>query len=412
MKKYLPIFILGFSGFFFVVSYAHAANYTYYRSVTVTSTTSIASGTNANFPMLFSGTYTWLESSSTGGGAGRIQNLVTAPNGGQEAADLIFVTSTPSNAGGSWSCGTSLPFETESYTSSTGAINDWVTIPSESAGAVVYACYGNSSVSTDQSHPSSTWNSTYAGVWHVANPTSSVSTYDSVTGGGGTNNGPVETSTGQIDGAGIWGTHSTDGITTDLNSSSTQRSYSIWFNASGGGGGSLGRLWDKRVSGAQTDEAYFGNDSGIFGIVYSPTWSGGAAGWVWTNGGAEVGPTLNTWYYLTITYNNSSVSNAPIFYINGVATSTSVAVSPSGSPTYNTDDYVIGNRANDYARNWQGKLDEFEIANTIFTPSWVLTQYNNQNSPSTFYAVGSEQTAGGGGGSTPLQMFFNWIMSW
>ncbi len=357
-----------------------ASGYAYDRAITVSANTNIASGTESNFPMLVSSTLASWEPTSLGG---HIQNLVTAPNGGTEPADLIYSTSSY--------CTSPLSFETESYVSSTGALVDWVKVPSLAASQVIYACYGNSSVTTDQSHPSSTWNSTYAGVWHVANPTSSVSTYDSVTGGGGTNNGPVETSTGQIDGAGIWGTHSTDGITTDLNSSSTQRSYSIWFNASGGGGGSLGRLWDKRVSGAQIDEAYFGNDSSIIGIVYAPTWSGGAAGWVWTNGGTG-GPTLNTWYYLTITYNNSSVSNAPIFYINGVATSTSVAISPSGSPTYNTDDYVIGNRANDYARNWQGKLDEFEIANTIFTPSWVLTQYNNQNSPSTFYSVGSEGT--------------------
>ena len=127
MKKYL--LILGFTiALLGVYKDAYAANYTFYRSITVTSTASIASGTNANFPMLFGGTYSWLAASTS---AGQIQNLATSGNpiAIQEPADLIFVTSTPTVSAGAWSCGTSLNFETESYVSSTGAINDWINVP-------------------------------------------------------------------------------------------------------------------------------------------------------------------------------------------------------------------------------------------------------------------------------------------
>ena len=119
--------------------------YTYRSAITVTSSTSIASGTNANFPMLISSALTSWEPTSTGGD---IQNLVIAPNGGQEPADLIFT----SDSG----CTTPLDFETESYSSLTGAILDWVNVPSLSAGSVIYACYGNAAITTNQSHPSST----------------------------------------------------------------------------------------------------------------------------------------------------------------------------------------------------------------------------------------------------------------
>src|SRR5665213_1566624 len=224
-------------GFLFFAPKVFAANYTYYRSITVTSTTSVASGTLANFPMLFSGTYTWLESTSTGG---RIQNLVTAPNGGQEPADLIFVTSTPSASAGLWSCGTALNFETESYVSSTGVISDWINTPTTTASQVLYACYGNSSVSTDQSHPSSTWNSNYKYVDHFGTATTlNASDSTKFANNSPTVNGTITAAAGQIVGAMNANTNgyyfktisSTIGITNTV---------SVWMNANSfqdGGGG-------------------------------------------------------------------------------------------------------------------------------------------------------------------------------
>ena len=106
--------------------------------------------------MLFSGTYSWLKPVSAGG---RIQNLTTAPNGNQEPADLVF--------GSNVSCSSPFNYETENYTSSTGAITDWVNVPSLSAGTVIYACYGNSGITSDHSNPSNTWNSNYNAIYHL-----------------------------------------------------------------------------------------------------------------------------------------------------------------------------------------------------------------------------------------------------
>ena len=386
MKKHFPLLFLGF---LFFVPQVHASGYSYYRAITVSSSTAIASGTQSSFPMLVSSTITdWIYPSH------HITSLVTAPNGGTEPADLVFATSIAN-------CGVSnLNFETESYSSSTGALVDWVNVPSMAAGTVIYACYGNSSVTADQSHPSSTWNSNYAGVWHLANPTSSVSTYDSKTAVNGTNNGPVASTTGQIDGAGVWGGHTTDAISTDVTSDNTQRTYSVWEYLTGYGGGSVGRIFSHVISGSSDEALYIVNNGSFY---YQKEMSGTQGQWIFA---AYL--SLNTWYYMVVTYDDSNTSNIPKVYVDGNPVTVAIQTSPTGSVSTSSNPYAIGNRLSDSARNWAGKLDEFHIANTIQTPSWILTEYNNQNSPSTFYAVGSEQTAGGG--STPLQMFFEWIM--
>jgi hypothetical protein len=41
----------------------------------------------------------------------------------------------------------------------------------------------------------------------------------------------------------------------------------------------------------------------------------------------------------------------------------------------------------------RGTLDELRIATTTRSAGWIATEYANQNSPSTFYAVGAEQLA-------------------
>ena len=116
---------------------------------------------------------------------------------------------------GSASCSSTLGFETESYTSSTGAIVDWVDVPSESAGTVIYACYDNAAVSTDQSNATATWNGNYAAVYHLneANLSSTAATpiYDSTahaltltagdTNSNESNGYLISTSSGEIDGA-------------------------------------------------------------------------------------------------------------------------------------------------------------------------------------------------------------------
>lgn len=345
--------------------------YLYSRAITVTSTTTIASGTNTNFPMLFSGTYSWLEASSTGGGAGRIQHLTTAPNGTQEPADLVFAAS-PANCGIS-----NFGFEAQSYNSSTGAISDWVNVPSLSAGTVIYACYGNGTVATDQSRPSSTWNSNYAGVWHISEGASSTA-YDSTvhlntgtwSGSGG---GSISTyySSGNIGTYAGYFNGSNNHVATNLDiqpSAIPTMTFSAW-------------IYPESTSG---NEDVFTDDDGGFDRGLEASRNDGNFN-VFTGNGTwtPTSPSLNQWQYVSLTYTPSDI----LFYKNGVK------YDLGGAPTGQASNNKLWIGASPgYGEYFNGLIDEARVSSVALSPSWILTEYNNQSSPSTFYSVGPEST--------------------
>lgn len=355
------------------------AGYTYSRSVTVTSTTSVASGTNANFPMLFQGTYTWLESTSTAGGLGRIQNLATAPNGGQEPSDLAFGT-TPANC-----TANPLSYETESYTSSTGAIIDWVNVPSLSAGTVIYACYGASTITGDHSMPAGTWNSSYQLVYHLPNGTTANTNDSTVNANNGVIFGGPTATPGFIDGAvnfnGTGGSpYIFAGTNPDLLFLNTF-TLSAWIKpaniTTNGNGDVIGK--DNEPMGG--DRNYFFGQAPSSGELefFSHTSTGTVQGF------SSTGANLSTTNYtlVQVVMNNLNAT----FYANGLAVGTGTVSSLQQNASVPT---LIGSSNGNYS--FVGVIDEPEIISTALTPSWIKTEYNNQLSPGTFYTVGSEQT--------------------
>lgn len=415
MKKYL--LLLPFLLFFFAPQ-AHAASFLFSRTITVTSTASIASGTNANFPMLVSSTLTSWKSSSNGGD---IQNLVTAPNGGQEAADLVFATSSANCTAGSY-----LNFETESYSSSTGALVDWVNVPSLSAGSVIYACYDASGVTTDQSHPSSTWNSNYAFVLHFASPTGTLQLNDSTA---NHNNGIVASAGGEppatttvattsmmIDGsvqgsAGTWlNPEITIPSSTSINITSTL-TFSFWGHGTGGNPAFpiLSRGSNGIFSGGSGDYVLrLGSSGGGWGVDGTNTSTNPFAA---PNGAAG-------WQFVTYTYTTSSLwticTNATTCF-----TQSNFGPGPTiGSTPANNDyiggPYTIGTNGS----TWSDLYDETELSNVVRSQSYILSEYNNQLAPddsqssSGFYHVGAETAfpSGSSGEGNIIASFWNAIV--
>jgi hypothetical protein len=92
----------------------------------------------------------------------------------------------------------------------------------------------------------------------------------------------------------------------------------------------------------------------------------------------------NTWYMLTLTFDGTDAEA----FVNGDSIG-SVAV----GTTTGTRDLVIGDSStiNTY---WGGLIDEIGIWSRALTAGEITTRYNNQNSPSTFYGVGAEESAG------------------
>src|SRR5262249_30730258 len=126
-KNFARLAVFASGVFMFLLASPEAAHgqswsngYAFRRAVTIDHT-KVANSDQANFPILISGTYPYLATTSNGGN-------VTNPNG----YDIIF---TSDDAGT-----TMLPFEQESYSASTGTINYWVRIPtlSHTADTVIY----------------------------------------------------------------------------------------------------------------------------------------------------------------------------------------------------------------------------------------------------------------------------------
>jgi hypothetical protein len=98
----------------------------------------------------------------------------------------------------------------------------------------------------------------------------------------------------------------------------------------------------------------------------------------------------NTWYHIAASYDGADVR----VYLNGVLEQTT----PHGPPIVNAGSFSIGNGGDNITRwtNFAGQLDEVRVGSIVRSAAWLLTEYNNQNSPGTFYSVGAEGLTTGG----------------
>lgn len=145
----------------------------------------------------------------------------------------------------------------------------------------------------------------------------------------------------------------TDGrVRSPLTSSPTVSTVMVWAKRSGAGGGSLGRMFDKRTSGLEVETFY--NDDPTAVYRYIRCWSSTCGSWTIPQ------PGLNVWHHIAIVYDSSLATNDPKIYLDGVAQVITQKNQPSGTLSTNADPYVVGNRgAAD--RGWNGMLDDFRI---------------------------------------------------
>src|SRR6185369_15030460 len=127
----------------------NGSGYSHTRSIVINHT-KVPNTDQPNFPMLISGTYSYLGTATNGG---QVQN----PNG----YDIIFT----SDCAGT----NQLAHEIESYNPATGAVALWVKIPnlSHTTDTTIYVWYGNPAISSSQENRASVWDSAYKGVWHL-----------------------------------------------------------------------------------------------------------------------------------------------------------------------------------------------------------------------------------------------------
>lgn len=330
------------------------AAYTYSRSITIDHT-KVPTADQTNFPMLFSGTYSYLATVANGG-------LVTSSSG----YDIIFTSDA--------ACATKLDHEIEIYTAASGLVVMWVRVPTVATATdtVIYLCYGDSGVTTSQEAITGVWDSNFKGVWHLPNGTTLTSLDSTSNDNDATATGSPTAVAGKVDG-GV--TVSTGNYLGDTLAAAigTTNTVSAWVKfaslPSSGGQGFHGAY---AVDGA---ELFIWNQTGTtYFALYGSAFVYGSA------------PSTGVWYYLVATRNGTG-TNGYLLYLNGAVDITTTRSSGDSGSTFR-----IG-RKGDGSDEMNGAVDEVRVSNSVRSASWITTEYNNQSSPSTFYAVGSEVSA-------------------
>jgi YD repeat-containing protein len=337
------------------------------RAITI-SHTMVPNTDQTNFPVLVSGTYSFLATTANGGD-------VSSASG----YDIIF-TSDPDGLN-------VLPFEQESYSPTTGVVNYWVQVPtvSHTNDTVFYVFYGNPAITTDQSNKSAVWDSNYRGVWHLANGTILNASDSTGNGNNGTVQGGVMAAAGQIDGAGSF--NGSSGYISTVNTfgwplSSTNEA---WINTTSTAG--------HKVAGLETNQTGAGStgyDSNLYvdstGRAVATCYNGSL---VTVASSAEVNN--GVWHHLVSTLNTST--NTLMLYVDGVTQGPANCSGTEGLTGYfRIGSYKLNGWPNGSDGYFSGLIDEVRFSNSARSADWISTEYNNQSNPSTFFDVGSSFT--------------------
>ena len=332
-----------------------------------------APGTLTNFPVML------VFSNNMSGGFNYSQ--VMSPSGG----DIRFADSTRTNI---------LNFEIEKWSSS-GSSYVWVQIPAFTNGCFIWAYWGDSATNLPACATNgATWDSTFAGVWHLGEAVTYNGTqHDSTTnhndgvlmGGGsasvgGTSGGlsPCDhlTSSGSQDDR----VHVPAAASLQMTSCFTMSVWAKSDNASWQGSSILEKY-----------NSYCMMPSGSAGVGFR-TWNNG---FQYTVNCTPVN--IQNWHYYAGTY--STVTPAEIIYCDGqLAAQSANCPTPSGGGDlyfgYNNDNPNLS------AQMW---VDEGRVESVVRSANWIQACYLNMASNSVFCNYG------GGGGTAPMGTPTSWL---
>ena len=194
------------------------------------------------------------------------------------------------------------------------------------------------------------------------------------------NNGPTWT-TGQIDGALDF-----DGVNDYVDAGSDSNldnifaggaTVSAWIYPEGWGENKFGRILDKADSlGGNRNgwayELYEDNES----LLFQYGFSGHIGNWITPVNSIS----LNDWQHVAVVYDNSSDTNDPILYINGVAQTVTEIDTPSGSPSSDAAlNLTMGNYSLARSRTFDGMLDDVRIYKGMLTATEIAEIFNAGN---------------------------------
>jgi hypothetical protein len=284
---------------------------------------------------------------------------------------------------------TPLDFELESWDAATGVIVAHVRIPtvSHTVDTKFYLGYGKASITTDQSNRTGTWNANYGAVYHFGSvtggfPPASVPERlrDATTNANTLGNGANFTTgvTGQI-GAGLDVGNTTQVLAaSDTASLHPSAAFTVeaWARAID--------YSDYRTMVSKATSSVMRRNYALFTEITSgkATISVSQAG-VHTFVVGTSALSTTAFSHIVGAYDGAALR----IYVNGAqenSTPLAGAVDTSAADSLWIGCFDYGFGAN---FPWQKYIDEVRVSNTARSASWILSQYNNQKSSSTFYTV-------------------------
>ncbi|MDD1662488.1 MAG: DUF2341 domain-containing protein, partial [Methanomicrobiales archaeon] len=359
--------------------------WTYRKNITINK--AYVSGTQTDFPALIS-----LSSDS-----GLRDHART------DGGDIFFTTSNGQ---------TIIPHERESYTPSTGALTAWVKVPQiqSTANTSIFMYYGYPA-SPDMSSPTNVWDQYYRAVWHLnedfPNEVYSGKVHNESTSNA---NNALQRNNSRITGK-IAGGQYFDGnmdyldvpTTTNLNITKNL-TLETWMYTSSATDQKLIYKYSPIPSRNGGYGLGVGGNVGNPGRIYWEIYGANAVRY----SEETVGPSIATgsWTHVAVTwgkgerirsYVNGALVNTPVVNGNTDINASLIVPAPRlGAPSW------TGIPANAFHLN--GGLDEVRISSINRSTSWILTEWRNQDSPSTFTAVGPQEGYScGGTGPTYIQ---------
>jgi len=315
------------------------------------------------------------------------RSRVRTPPGGLANFPVLFTVVDPDIAGRASADGSDIYFvaadgetrldhEIEKWNQGTGQLVAWVKLPSlpSSADTVFYVYYGDPAAANPEA-PADVWTSNFVAVWHLAEQPRTVMV-DSTTGNDGTPHSSMQPSdrvSGQIGDATDF-----DGVDDEITftnpiSGTTPHTISAWVN--------------QRATTSQDALVVLGNGETnrarwLHSVYFGDTVAVGFYNNDW-NTGIDIRD--DGWKLLHWTYTNRD----NVFYVDGVQQGAMRLA--SGVDTQGTDG-LLGNAPAAFGANMNlnGQLDEVRIATVVRPAEWILTEFNNQSDPSSFYTVGPE----------------------
>lgn len=355
----------------------------YYAAVTIDNAK--VSGTSCvDFPVLVSGTYA---------GASSAPDLRGTASGGKvtnaNGYDIYFYSDSGLT--------TKLDHQLQSYVGTSGAILAWVKIPTlgTSADTTFYMAYGDSGISTSAG-TATTWSANYDLVVHLD---------EAVNNDAG---GYKDSGTAAINGTGVsmalTAVDAKVGKGQDFDpaadyikfgdvydkSATTPFSLSYWIKPDVVNINQLPltKIDTTNFFGWQT----FINTSGQADFIVLGT----GTKYIEERTNTALGTGVWTHLFYTKSSGTSTAQQAMKIYINGTSTAlTNLVNTLAGTCNTNTPaELNISGRNNGVQQMIDGKMDEVRVHSVERDAGWILTEYNTQADPSTFYAMGTQVATG------------------